>query len=953
MVSGMVSRQTFPLQTGKVRKPATIVCNSNSDCPKAMPASRFGDFGGVRPTDDDRPSAPSSFANGTKPYGNIWGNGALNTNFASRDRKAVAAPRVIRPLANVRAENGSYRSSAPDESEVKTGSGSLVASSETDWTHQRTPWNISETATQPVASRRASSVSPVSHVPSSQAYVDPTSQRFPVSRGPMMAQALATKSTSKPILDPTTGNFVARRATDDRYEFNSFVDIDQRQRWTDAPSLHSPTEDRRSVANSEYFSSSSAAPSRSGSLPPSRHGSDPVQFSQPSDPYSRFPASASAAARAQNQAMSSQSNGRYQERIDSAYGDMFAPFSRMSVDNNKVPEQALTLHKSSFNAPTSAGNYGHPQSVYARQVADMTQQHLGAEDNGAGSFTPEGYPNPNSNQYDHVPLRGMQFGNRAGVMTPSVDFRHSPQYYSTGGTPPVYDPLYPSRNPPNGRSQQDAVVLERKLRGIQQEQQGYAPYAQISAQFPRQFDPYIYSMHMSGMPGIHMHMPMMPGMMHQLELPKGPRHDESGPGLRSAMLDEFKHNSRSKHYNLKDIYEHICEFSGDQHGSRFIQQKLETANSDEKERVFKEIQPNAMQLMTDVFGNYVIQKFFEHGDQNQKRILANRMKGHVLNLSLQMYGCRVVQKALEHVLTDQQASMVKELESNVLRCVRDQNGNHVIQKAIERVPAEHIQFIIDAFISQVSSLSVHGYGCRVIQRMLEHCEQPARRSILTELHACAMTLIPDQYGNYVTQHIIEHGEPEDRTKIIELVKVQLLAFAKHKFASNVVEKCLIFGTDAQRREMMEKMCEKTERGESTLMSLIKDGYGNYVIQKMLDTLSAPDYASFLEQLQPEIQKAKRTLAGKQVQAVGASRGDDQHKLVANQINKVEKKMHRFDTHSMVPDAVQRNSVSPTMLSTQPSATGSPKSGMTDDKSTQPSSPPTVASDSPQLPKAVP
>lgn len=97
--------------------------------------------------------------------------------------------------------------------------------------------------------------------------------------------------------------------------------------------------------------------------------------------------------------------------------------------------------------------------------------------------------------------------------------------------------------------------------------------------------------------------------------------------------------------NLKqDIYGHVVEFSGDQHGSRFIQQKLETANSDEKDQAFREILPNAMQLMTDVFGNYVIQKFFEHGNQSQKKILANQMKGHVLALSLQMYGCRVVQK---------------------------------------------------------------------------------------------------------------------------------------------------------------------------------------------------------------------------------------------------------------------------------------------------------------------
>ena len=55
------------------------------------------------------------------------------------------------------------------------------------------------------------------------------------------------------------------------------------------------------------------------------------------------------------------------------------------------------------------------------------------------------------------------------------------------------------------------------------------------------------------------------------------------------------------------------EFSGDQHGSRFIQQKLETATAAEKQMVFKEILPNALQLMVDVFGNYVIQKFFEHG----------------------------------------------------------------------------------------------------------------------------------------------------------------------------------------------------------------------------------------------------------------------------------------------------------------------------------------------------
>lgn len=154
--------------------------------------------------------------------------------------------------------------------------------------------------------------------------------------------------------------------------------------------------------------------------------------------------------------------------------------------------------------------------------------------------------------------------------------------------------------------------------------------------------------------GIHpgMALQTLPGMM-SVEPPKAPRDHEPGESYRSVLMQEFKQNNKtSKRYELKDIYDHIVEFSGDQHGSRLIQQKLETANSDEKERVFKELQSESLQLMQDVFGNYVIQKFFEHGDQNQKRIIASRMKGHVVTLSIQMYACRVVQK-VESKITSQ------------------------------------------------------------------------------------------------------------------------------------------------------------------------------------------------------------------------------------------------------------------------------------------------------------
>eukprot|EP00063_Salmo_salar_P044205 XP_014019040.1 PREDICTED: pumilio homolog 1-like [Salmo salar] len=82
------------------------------------------------------------------------------------------------------------------------------------------------------------------------------------------------------------------------------------------------------------------------------------------------------------------------------------------------------------------------------------------------------------------------------------------------------------------------------------------------------------------------------------------------PSGRSRLLEDFR-NNRYPNLQLREIAGHIMEFSQDQHGSRFIQLKLERASSAERQLVFSEILQAAYQLMVDVFGNYVIQKFFE------------------------------------------------------------------------------------------------------------------------------------------------------------------------------------------------------------------------------------------------------------------------------------------------------------------------------------------------------
>ncbi|CAA7017565.1 unnamed protein product [Microthlaspi erraticum] len=336
-------------------------------------------------------------------------------------------------------------------------------------------------------------------------------------------------------------------------------------------------------------------------------------------------------------------------------------------------------------------------------------------------------------------------------------------------------------------------------------------------------------------------------------------------GFGSSLLEEFKSN-KTRGFELSEITGHVVEFSADQNGSRFIQQKLETATTDEKNMVYEEIMPEALTLITDVFGNYVIQKFFEYGLPAQKRELAEKLFGNVLALSLQTYGCRVIQKAIEVVDVDQKIKMVKELDGHVMRCVRDQNGNHVVQKCIECVSEENIEFVISSFFGQVVTLSTHPYGCRVIQRVLEHCHDPVTQSkVMEEILSTVSMLAQDQYGNYVVQHVLEHGKPDERSVIIKELAGKIVLMSQQKFASNVVEKCLTFGGTEERELLVNEMLGTTDENEP-LQAMMKDQFANYVVQKVLETCDDQQREHILNRIKVHLNALKKYTYGKHIVA---------------------------------------------------------------------------------------
>ncbi|KAH9386259.1 pumilio RNA-binding family [Nematocida major] len=296
----------------------------------------------------------------------------------------------------------------------------------------------------------------------------------------------------------------------------------------------------------------------------------------------------------------------------------------------------------------------------------------------------------------------------------------------------------------------------------------------------------------------------------------------------------------------------VCAISKDQEGSRFIQKKLDTASEDEINMTFLEILPWISELIVDLFGNYVVQKFLEIGSTEQRERIFGAMEDMIIPLALHMYGCRVIQKALE--CKDINEMIVQKIKGHVIDLVCDQNGNHVVQKCVECVDTD---FVIKEFEEDAVSLSKHRYGCRVIQRIFENSTRCT--SAIEKIISNAKALVEDQYGNYVIQHILEKGTQDHKVKIITELSGNIAEYSIHKFASNVMEKCVICGTPDDRRHMLKQLRSAVgASGEDMLVQISMDKFGNYVIQRLLDVLTGPEKELLVGHLKANIGDLKKS-----------------------------------------------------------------------------------------------
>eukprot|EP00451_Oxyrrhis_marina_P000834 CAMPEP_0204267432 /NCGR_PEP_ID=MMETSP0468-20130131/10950_1 /ASSEMBLY_ACC=CAM_ASM_000383 /TAXON_ID=2969 /ORGANISM="Oxyrrhis marina" /LENGTH=595 /DNA_ID=CAMNT_0051242601 /DNA_START=29 /DNA_END=1816 /DNA_ORIENTATION=- len=342
---------------------------------------------------------------------------------------------------------------------------------------------------------------------------------------------------------------------------------------------------------------------------------------------------------------------------------------------------------------------------------------------------------------------------------------------------------------------------------------------------------------------------------------KSGENSEANQTYPSPLVQEFR---KVKDLRLTHLVKDLLDLALDQHGSRLIQEKLETGTVAEKDAALEQLLPDAAKLAMHMFGNYVVQKFLESGEAHQRRALAATFVGHIQRFAEDMYGCRVLQKTLECIELDQKILLSRELDGNVVRIVEHQHGNHVIQKCIDTMPAADIDFIVQAMYNGLTKMARQSYGCRVLQQLIEKCPPEQVGKIMDGIVEQFEDLARDSFGNFVVQHVLKHSpRPEDRRRILDGIMANIVVLSSHKFASNVIEHAVRHCTQEERRELVKLVLAEGDTG-APLLTMMCDKYANFVVQKMLELVDGKEREDLLAALRDQLPVLRKFQFGKYI-----------------------------------------------------------------------------------------
>lgn len=207
---------------------------------------------------------------------------------------------------------------------------------------------------------------------------------------------------------------------------------------------------------------------------------------------------------------------------------------------------------------------------------------------------------------------------------------------------------------------------------------------------------------------------------------------------------------------------------------------------------------------------------------------------NIPELAKDKLGSRLLQRALAKGDPEVIKLICSKVEPGFLELALDQFGNYLAQKVLEACDLEQFRRLFAQLVGQLKELSEDLHGTRALQKVVE---QATGRGLVSELAAATFTqelvgsMALHSTGFHVVNKLVECLPAKELEQLLEVLfgsPERTLAIGADRWGCCVMKKCLDRAEGAARQRVVDSILD-------SVLALVQDPYGNYVVQHLIST----------------------------------------------------------------------------------------------------------------------
>ena len=315
----------------------------------------------------------------------------------------------------------------------------------------------------------------------------------------------------------------------------------------------------------------------------------------------------------------------------------------------------------------------------------------------------------------------------------------------------------------------------------------------------------------------------------------------------NKILIKLEKISQNCYNKLKGKFEQIIRTHK---GSRIFQNYLKNTQVDILHQIFLEIRNKLPDLLKDNYANYFCKKFFDCLNQKDRIEYLTIIQNDLGILAIDVTATYPIQGIIEQLGSNAEKSIIYlGIKDYINIFCYNIYGTHVLEKILSYFEDKFIQEIIDFVYSNFLDLAYHINGICIVKKLiLMTHKKELHEKIKKKIYENTLNLIVHQYGNYVIQVIMENWESNELDDIVNLCKDKYLFLSNQKYSSNVVERIIEKSKENLEYYINQICCE------SNLFEVIKNNFGNYVIQKAVKLSSGKIQEKLIKEIMKNLDK---------------------------------------------------------------------------------------------------